>query len=245
MVNWLAHKIPLSPSFSWWFPPVPSHLSLSCPQFDHHLRTQSYVIPLYLSMPWSKVSTEYSIHRLQYTLSTTYTAYCIIPRSTVSRSQASLSCLGRSCCTQFSTFEQLRVTQWIESELPSCLPAELAHPDWPPPGTPPFSLDRGLHVHLQTRFITASKCISELSRLRPPSSHYHGLQVCTITASNCTSKLAWWRPPSASPIPLDYGLQVHLQTCSITAFKGIANLARSGPPSASPISLDYSLQVNL
>jgi dissimilatory sulfite reductase (desulfoviridin) alpha/beta subunit len=31
--------------------PVPAHLSLSCPHFDHHLRIRSYVIPLYLSMP--------------------------------------------------------------------------------------------------------------------------------------------------------------------------------------------------
>jgi len=31
MVKWLAHEILLSPSFSWWFPPFSSHLSLSLP----------------------------------------------------------------------------------------------------------------------------------------------------------------------------------------------------------------------
>ena len=31
--------------------PISSHLSLSRPQLYHHLRTQSYVIPLYLSIP--------------------------------------------------------------------------------------------------------------------------------------------------------------------------------------------------
>ena len=65
-------------------------MSLSCPQFYHHLRTQSEVIHLYLSMPRSRVNTEYSIHRVQHTPCTAYTEYCIHhvinPRSTVSRS---------------------------------------------------------------------------------------------------------------------------------------------------------------
>jgi len=42
------------------------HLSLSRPQLNHHRRTQSWVIPLYLSMTWSWVDTEYSIHRVQH-----------------------------------------------------------------------------------------------------------------------------------------------------------------------------------
>jgi len=61
------------------------------------------------------------------------------------------------------------------------------------------------------------------------------------TASQNSSKLARLRPPSASPISLDYGLQVYLQTRSITAFK----FAWSWPPSASTHSLDHGLQVLL
>jgi len=53
--------------------PISSHLSLSRPQLYHHLRTWSWVIPLYLSMPWSRVNTEYSI---QWVLHTPRTASC-------------------------------------------------------------------------------------------------------------------------------------------------------------------------
>jgi hypothetical protein len=48
------------------------------------------------------------------------------------------------------------------------LPPDLPPPDRPPPSTPPISIDHR-QVHLQTRSITASKCISEL--------HDHSLQV--------------------------------------------------------------------
>jgi len=100
-------------------------------------------------------------------------------------------------------------------------------------------------VHVQTRSITASKCICRLARLRPASSHDHGLQVhlqthliaashCifefnSVSASKCISKLARSWPPSVSPDPLDYGLQVR----TIMASKCISKLARSWPPSAS------------
>jgi len=56
--------------------PVPFHLFLSCPQFYHHLRIRSYVIPLYLSMPQSRVDTEYSIYRLLHTLE--YCMHCVL-----------------------------------------------------------------------------------------------------------------------------------------------------------------------
>jgi len=42
-------------------------------------RTQSQVSPLYLSMPWSWVNTECSIHRVQHTLSAAYTQCSIHP----------------------------------------------------------------------------------------------------------------------------------------------------------------------
>jgi len=105
-----------------------------------------------------------------------------------------------------------------------------------PPNASRNSLDRGLQVHLQTRSIAASKCISEFN---------------LISASKCISDFTRSRPPSASPNSLDHGLPVHLQTRSITASKCISilapvsNLARLPPPSASPNSLDHGLGVYL
>jgi len=86
-----------------------------------------------------------------------------------------------------------------------------------------------LPVLIQSRSITASKCISILARSRPPSaspnSLNHRLQVYlqtrTITASICISEFSRSWPPSASPSSLDLGLQVHLSTRSITASKYI------------------------
>jgi len=66
MVNWLAHQILSSPSFSWWFPPSPLISLILC----HHPKTRSQVIPINLSMPWSWFNTEYSIHRVLYPPST-------------------------------------------------------------------------------------------------------------------------------------------------------------------------------
>jgi len=202
----------------------------------------------------STAYTEYSIHRVQQTMSTAYTAYCVIPRSTVSCSQPVSHLLADHVCTQFSTFPQLWVNQWIESQLPLRLPPELPSPDWPPPdwppldwpppSTPPISLDHGLQVHLRTRSIAASKSISKLARLLPPSASLnlldYGLQVHhpirSITVSKWISNLAWIWPPCSH----HHCLQVHLQICSIRASKCISKLVRLRPPG----SHDQGLQVH-
>ena len=102
----------------------------------------------------------------------------------------------------------------------------------PPPSSPPTSLDHGLQVHLPTRSMTASNCISNLAQLRPPRLHDYGpqehLQTRSITASKFTQ--SW--PPSA-----------YLQTHSITASRCMSKLGRSQPPSLSLNSLDYGLEV--
>jgi hypothetical protein len=49
------------------------YLSPSCPRLYHNLRIPSSVIPLYISMPWSRVHTKFSIHRVQHSPSTAYT----------------------------------------------------------------------------------------------------------------------------------------------------------------------------
>jgi hypothetical protein len=67
----------LKSQFLMTISPIISHLSLSRPQLYHHLKTQSQVIALYISMPWSRVNTEYSLHWAQHTLSTAYAEYSI------------------------------------------------------------------------------------------------------------------------------------------------------------------------
>jgi len=110
----------------------------------------------------------------------------------------------------------------------------------------------GLQLHLQTHSITASKCISEFTRPRPPSaspnSLDHGLpvhlQTRSIMASKCISQFTPSRPPSSSPKQLNHGLQVY-RTRSITTFKCISEFTWPQPPSASPNSVDHILPVHL
>ena len=178
-------------------------------------------------MPWSRINTDCSIHWVQHTPSTAHIEYCIHrilhhPKIDCLPLPASLSALSRPCCTQFSTFPRLRVKQWIESQLLSHLPPNLPPSDQLPPSTPRILIDHGLQVQLQTRSITASKCISEILDL---GLQMH-LQTCSITASKCISEFH------------DLGLQVHLQTRSIMASKCISKHILSRPPSA---SLSYSI----
>jgi len=143
-------------------------------------------------MRWSRVNTEYSIHRVQLTLSAAYTecsihrvlhtpstvypeycVHCVLhhPKIEPPPPQASLSTLGGPWCTQFSTFPQLRVNQWIESQPASHMPPgppppESLPPDWPPsdqlppdqppPSTPPILINHGRQVHLWVHWISAS-----------------------------------------------------------------------------------------
>jgi len=131
---------------------------------------------------------------------------------------ASLSSLGRTCCTQFSKFRQFWVNQWIESPRLLGLPHKQRPPDWPPPSTPPISFDHSLQVHLQTHSIMFSKSISTLG---------------------------WLRPPNASPKSLDHGHQLHPETGTIVALKGISIVARLVPPIVSATTLDPGLGVHL
>jgi hypothetical protein len=142
---------------------------------------------------------------------------------------ACLSSLLGPYFTQLSTFPRLRVNQCIDAQLLSHIPPNGPRRDRPPSSTPPISSDHGHEVHLQTRSITASKCISKLARARPLSASLSS----TIIALKCISKLARLSP--ACPF-LIY---------TISASKCISKFARSQPPSASPNSLDHCLQVHV
>jgi len=103
-----------------------------------------------------------------------------------------------------------------------------------PHSASPNLLDHSLQVHLQTRSITASKCISKLSLSCPPSASLSSLdlglqvhlQTRSVTASNCISEFTRFRPPSASPHWPDHSIKVHVSTGSITAAKYIINVRR-------------------
>jgi len=152
-------------------------------------------------MPWSGVNTEYSIHWVQHTPSTACTEYSI------HRVQHSLSTAYTAYCIH-CVLHTLRTAYTAY-----CIHLILHHPK-----IDCLPLLASLQVHLQTR---------------------------SITASNCVSKLARSRTPSASPKSLNHGFQVHLQTCSIVASKWISKLPRSRPQSVSLSSLNRHFQAHL
>jgi len=151
---------------------------------------------------------------------------------------------------------------WIVSQHPARLLSTSSQysfnlvRSWPPSASP-NSLDHGLQVHLwvqlhlglevhlETRTIMASKCISEFTRSWPPSSYNNGLQVHVQTRPITASKFATSCPPSASQNSLDYGLQMHLWVHSIRSSQCISKLARSWPPSAFLYSPNNRRQVYL
>jgi len=107
-----------------------------------------------------------------------------------------------------------------------------------PPNASPNSINNSRQVCRQTRSITVSK----FSQSWAPSAY---LQTRLITASRCISKLSWWWPPSVSPNLLDYALPVHLQPCSFTIAESISMSTRSQPASVCPNMLDFRHKVHL
>jgi len=144
-------------------------------------------------MSWSRVDTEYRIHRVQHTPSTPHTEYCLHDmllhlKINYLPLPPSLSSLDRSCCTQFSPFPQFQISQWIESQLMSYLPHKLPPTYWPPPSTASIFPHYGLEVHLQSRMIIFSKGISKHTQIWLPNSLNHSLGVYLYVQS-----IALWR----------------------------------------------------
>jgi len=206
-------------------------------------------------MPSSWVNNECSIHRIQHTPKIVCCPFFLTISSwPLNEPSASGVPSYRSTATSMFSIRASNVKSPCHiSTVGSYLTDELSR------GA--LSIDR-LQVLVQSRLITASKCISRLARLRPARSHDHWLQVDI-------SRLARSRPPSVSPDLLDYvlpkcisklarswsrraslssldrGLQVHLEICSITASKCISKVARSQPGSISLSSLDRHVQAHL
>jgi len=149
------------------------------------------------------VHTEYSIHRVQHTLSTTYTVYFIIRRLTVSRSQPVFHLSAEHVVHNSLHSHDYELTNELSlSTHRASHPSELLTPDWPPTGTSPISLDCG------------SKCFSTLAQSHPTTvslySHSYSLQVGTITTLKCIPTLPRSRPPRVSADSLVQTLQVYL-----------------------------------
>jgi len=170
---------------------------------------------------------------------------------------ASLSSLSWPCWTQICTFSQLWTNQWVESQLLSRLTPDWLPLDRTPPSTAPIRVDCDLHVHHQTRSISATQCISKVTRSRPRSASlsllHDGfplyLQTCSSTAckftwswpSKCNTKLGQsWLPSSHN-----HGVKVDLQTPSTTASECISKFTQLWPPSVYTNSHDYCLEVHM
>jgi len=151
MVQWLTHQIRHVPVSHDDLP----HLSPSRLQLYNHLRTRSWVMPLNLSMAWSWVYPEHSIHQVQHILSTAYTAYCVIPTPTVSRSLpvSHLSADHVVLNSLHSHYFQLINELSLSSNRPLLLNYRL-------------KIDC-INILLQSRSIMAFKCISKPAQSWP------------------------------------------------------------------------------
>jgi len=206
------------------------HLSLSLPlpkntKLSHHL-----------SMEWSWVNTEYSIHRVQHTPSTAYSKQSI-HQGLHTPSTASSEARLPPAPTQSLLSRRTILYSTLYIPMITCYQMNRVSAASPPPSLAIYRLRIDhLQVLIQSRSMMASKCISEQARWQPPSASLS----YTISASKCISTLAWSWPPRASRGSLSHDRQVHFQTQPITASKS----AWSNPPTASPNPLDYSHQMH-
>jgi len=164
--------------------------------------------------------TEYSICRVQHTMSTAYTVYCIIPRSTVSHSQPVPYLLA-----DHGVFNSLHSHNYKLTNQSSFSSHHVSLLHYP------LQIEL-LQVLCSSRLIMASRCISKLAWSQLPSVSLHSrgysLQGRSITASECVSKVAWSQPQSEFLNSPDYGLQVH----TILSSQFVSKLIWSWPPSA-------------
>jgi len=183
MVNTITNEILWCPSFSWWFP-------------------QSLLISLFLVLNSTltykhKLKSSLSIspcHNHELTPSTTYTKYSIIEWSPVSHRQQGSSHFSVDVLSSLHSHDDKLTNEWCFSGRCASLPHLCIHlisvskgisnvPLFQPTCASLSLLNVGLKVHLQTRSIPASRCISEFTWL--------------LSASACANLF-------------DYGPNVHL-----------------------------------
>jgi len=151
MVYWPVRQINLFSGFTHWLFHLLSSCSLLYPtlpsfgntKLSHHTLALNTMVTNY----HCTIYTQYCIYRILRHLNINH-----LPLS------ATLSFLGRWCCTECSTFPQFRVNKCIESQLLTHHFPDLLPPGWLPPTTSTTLLYHGLQVHLHTHLITVSRC---------------------------------------------------------------------------------------
>ena len=199
------------------------YLSHSRPQLYHHRSTQTKVIPLYPSMPWSWGVTEYSIHRVQHTVSTAYIVYSIHRVEHTPCTAPTHNCLSSHRSHDEVFTPECSFSIWCASLHDRPLSASSP---WEHKGKVILSHCHGCEL-------TSWWMGSQHPAHRP------------LTAVEYSSSLALSRLPISSPNSLDCGLQVHLETRLTPASEWICNLTRSPTPTVSAHSHHRGLQVYL
>ena len=188
----------LKSQFLMMLSPISSHLSLSVPSPMNTKLSHPYLSLHAIIMSQHQVQhtpstayTEYSVHQVQHTASTAYSeysilqvkhtlctaynAYCIIPKSTVSRYHPVTHLSADHVVLNSLHSHNHKLTN--DQSLSSChtsLPTYLLQTD-SLQVLLQAHLDHSLQVHLYTRSIIVSRCVSKLSQLRLPSSLHHSL----------------------------------------------------------------------
>jgi len=171
-------------------------------------------MPLYLSMPCSRVNTRYSIQRVQRT-----------PRTASSQDRLSAT-RSQSLSSQRTVLYSILYIPTITSEPMNRVSASIAHAFQSTDSR--FTASRLTAFRSSTSRSTASKYSSNVDQSCPPTASLSSLDLGL----------------SASQTWLDHGLRVHLWVHSILASKCISTLAQSRPPSESLSSLDLGQQVH-
>jgi len=251
VVSLIYHSHSYLPYRSHLHPPSLSLSSTTLPSSqEHNVKSSFSISPFHHhELTLSAAYTEYRIHQ-GLAVASSFSPFRVDPKCTFSFWHTSLQ-IDRHQPVLHKSFKD-KVTMshshgceltnwWIESR-------QAVHQ--PPPSTRPISLDHSLQVHLQTRSVTASECISKLAWSRPPGAFLSSLdhtpqvhlQTRSIMASKCISRL---RSITACKFARSSPPSAYLPTCSITAFKCISKYARLPPPSASSKSLNHGLGVYL
>jgi len=216
----------------WWA--FISLISVSHPQHNHHRRTQTEVISLCLSMPWSWVNTKNSIHRVQQTPRTVDSKYSI------NRVQHPLMIVGLA-------FIHTIISWFFKVPLASSMPTYKIHHLqasflWGFNSTVTLSHLHSWkltnwwvesHQHLGHLRLTASKFSSNLA-----SSELSCTSQTSIMALECSFKFT----PSQSAMESPTLLHDVLQVGPIVASKSISELAWSCPQSAFVCILNHRLE---
>jgi len=190
-----------------------SPISLTCPQLYYHCTTQSYVIPPYLSMPWSWVITKYSIRREQHTPSTAYTKYTIYQvQHTLSIAPAQ-DCLSSLHCHTYKFTSECRLSCWCAS----------------------LQIDRhqpALHECLKCKVTSLHSHCCNLTNCWRESPHllHHQSTASRSSSSKTSCNLARSWAASVSSNSVDCGLSVHTYVRSILPSKCISTLSWLWPP---------------